>query len=162
VAWVLSFGLIVTAVAVTVTLHYLDEVITHPPSISMTSPGARAQIGNPVTASGTVGNLQPGETIWVFASPQGTPPQPYILGLCELPTTTAWACTDLRLNRAGWYELTVAVVSSRESMYLERSLLANSSAGAIAGSVNAPNTVPPRADLAYSARLVCRGDAQSC
>ncbi len=162
VAWVLSFGLIATAVAVTVTLHYLDEYIWNAPSITITSPAARARIGSPVTASGTVSNLQPGETVWAFASPQGNPPQPYILGLCEVPTTTGWTCTDLRLNRAGWYELTVAVVSSHESVYLERSLLKSRATGVIAGARRAPNTVSPNADLAHSTRSVCRGGAGSC
>jgi hypothetical protein len=79
-----------------------------------------------------------------------------------VPTTTGWTCTDLRLNRAGWYELTVAVVSSHESVYLERSLLKSRATGVIAGARSAPNTVSPNADLAHSTRSVCRGGAGSC
>jgi hypothetical protein len=162
VAWALAFGLIGAAVAVTVTLHFLDEVISHPATITLTSPGTRERIGSSFTASGNASNLQPGETIWAFASPQGNPPQPYILGLCELSTSTTWSCNDLRLNRAGSYELTVAVVSSRESVYLERSFGTNRATGVVAGSPSAPNTVPPSRDLARSSRLVCRGGSSSC
>jgi hypothetical protein len=124
------------------------------PSISISEPAPGAGIAEYLgTVSGTVRNLRPGQTVWVFNDVANYPYSVYLnTGPCAVSGTN-WTCGYIYVGPASdntqTFAIWAAVVSSQQSAYLGHSEASQQ------WTVHYPED-PPSADVAHYQVLVHR------